>query len=109
MANYFRNSIEKNIGSTPVTMVDNTNNSKLTVVGISLANISESNLFIDVTVTNELDVEGYFIKEVMLPPNSSLRLIAGGEKLILGNDNQLKVKSNLANSVDAIVSYVEIL
>jgi hypothetical protein len=45
----------------------------------------------------------------MLPPNSSLRLIAGGEKLILGNDNQLKVKSNLANSVDAIVSYVEIL
>jgi|TARA_Y100000389_G_C17284203_1_gene424552 hypothetical protein len=109
MANYFRNSIEKNIGSTPVTMVDNTNNSKLTVVGISLANVSESNLFIDVTVTNELDVEGYFIKEVMLPPNSSLRLIAGGEKLILGNDNQLKVKSNLANSVDAIVSYVEIL
>jgi hypothetical protein len=109
MANYFRNSIEKNIGTTPVTMVDNTNNSKLTVVGISLANISESNLFIDVTVTNELDVEGYFIKEVMLPPNSSLRLIAGGEKLILGNDNQLKVKSNLANSVDAIVSYVEIL
>ena len=109
MANYFRNSIEKNIGSTPVTMVDNTNNSKLTVVGISLANVSESNLFIDVTVTNELDVEGYFIKEVMLPPNSSLRLIAGGEKLILGNDNQLKVKSNLENSVDAIVSYVEIL
>lgn len=109
MANYFRNSIQKNIGSTPVTMVDNTNNSKLTVVGISLANVSESNLFIDVTVTNELDVEGYFIKEVMLPPNSSLRLIAGGEKLILGNDNQLKVKSNLESSVDAIVSYVEIL
>ena len=109
MANYLRNSIAKDIGPTPVTLVDNTNNSKMTIVGISLANVSESNLFIDVTVTNELDIEGYYVKEVMLPPNSSLRLIAGGEKLILGNDNQLKIKSNLAASVDAIVSYVEIL
>ncbi len=109
MATYFRNSIQTNIGVTPVTVLDNTNNSKLTVVGISLANVSESNLFVDVTLTNELDVTAFYVKQVTLPPNSSLRLINGGEKLILGNDNQLKIKSNLAESIDAVVSYVEII
>jgi len=109
MATYFRNTVNKEIGINPVTVLDNSNNSKMTVVGISLANVSESNLFVDVTVTNDLDVEVHYVKQVMLPPNSSMRLIAGGEKLILGNDNQIKVKSNLADSIDAIVSYVEII
>tara|TARA_B110000503_G_scaffold43292_1_gene70825 strand:- start:2192 stop:2521 length:330 start_codon:yes stop_codon:yes gene_type:complete len=109
MATYFRNSITTGIGTTTVTVLDNTNNSKLTVVGISLANVSESNLFVDVTLTNELDVTAYYVKQVTLPPNSSLRLINGGEKLILGNDNQLKIKSNLDTSIDAVVSYVEIV
>jgi hypothetical protein len=109
MATYFRNSITTGIGTTTVTVLDNTNNSKLTVVGISLANVSESNLFVDVTLTNELDVTAFYVKQVTLPPNSSLRLINGGEKLILGNDNQLKIKSNLAESIDAVVSYVEII
>lgn len=109
MATYFRNSVHKEIGTTQVTVLDNSNNSKLTVVGISLANVSESNLFVDVTVTDDQDVEVHYVKQVMLPPNSSMRLIAGGEKLILGNDNQIKVNSNLDASVDAIVSYVEII
>jgi hypothetical protein len=109
MATYFRNSITTGIGTTTVTVLDNTNNSKLTVVGISLANVSESNLFVDVTLTNELDVTAFYVKQVTLPPNSSLRLINGGEKLILGNDNQLKIKSNLDTSIDAVVSYVEIV
>ena len=103
MATYFRNTVNKEIGTTPVTVLDNSNNSKMTVVGISLANVSESNLFVDVTVTNDLDVEVHYVKQVMLPPNSSMRLIAGGEKLILGNDNQIKINSNLADSIDAIV------
>ena len=109
MATYFRNATFKDIGTTKQIVLDNTNNSKLTVIGISLANVSESNLFVDVTVTNSSDVEVYYLKQVPLPPNSSLRAINGGEKLILANDNQLAVKSNLATSVDCIVSYVEIL
>jgi len=109
MATYFRNATFKDIGTTKQTVLDNTNNSKLTVIGISLANVSESNLFVDVTVTDSTDTEVFYLKQVPLPPNSSLRAINGGEKLILANDNQLAVKSNLAASVDCIVSYVEIL
>ena len=109
MANFFRNKIVKNVGTAGTTILDNTNNSKLTIIGLSLANVSESNLFVSVTVTDDQDVEGYYLKDVTLPPNSSLRVINGGEKLILANDNQLKVISNLDDSIDVVLSYVEIL
>lgn len=109
MANFFRNKIVKNVGTAGTTILDNTNNSKLTIIGLSLANVSESNLFVSVTVTDDQDIEGYYLKDVTLPPNSSLRVINGGEKLILANDNQLKVISNLDDSIDVVLSYVEIL
>ena len=81
----------------------------MTVLGVSLANTSESSLFISMTLTDDLGVEGFYLKDVNLPPNSSLRALNGGEKLILGNANLLKVTSNLDDSVDVIVSYVEIV
>lgn len=109
MATLFKNSITKEVGITPVTVLENTNNSKMTVLGVSLANVSESSLFIDMTITDDVGVEGYFLKGINLPPNSSLRAINGGDKIILGNGNLIKIKSNLEASVDVIVSYVEIV
>lgn len=109
MATFFKNAVIKNIGSTATTVLENTANSKMTVLGVSLANVSESSLFVSMTLTDDLGVEGFFLKDVNLPPNSSLRALNGGEKLILGNANILKVQSNLDASVDVIVSYVEIV
>jgi len=109
MATFFRNSVIKEVGSTPTTVLQNSANSKMTVLGVSLANISESSLFVSMTLTDDQGTEGYFLKDVNLPPNSSLRALNGGEKLILGNGNILKVTSNLDTSVDVIVSYVEII
>jgi len=109
MATFFRNSVIKEVGSTPTSVLENSANSKMTVLGVSLANVSESSLFISMTLTDDQGTEGYFLKDVNLPPNSSLRALNGGEKLILGNGNILKVTSNLDASVDVIVSYVEII
>lgn len=109
MATFFRNSVIKEVGTTPTTVLQNSANSKMTVLGVSLANVSESSLFVSMTLTDDQGTEGYFLKDVNLPPNSSLRALNGGEKLILGNGNILKVTSNLDTSVDVIVSYVEII
>lgn len=109
MATFFKNKVIKDVGTTATTILSNTANSKMTVLGVSLANVSESSLFVSMTLTDDLSVTGFYLKDVNLPPNSSLRALNGGEKLILGNGNVLKVTSNLDASVDVIVSYVEII
>jgi len=49
------------------------------------------------------------MKDVLLPPNSSLRALAAGEKLILAPENQLLIQADTDDSVDAVISYVDIV
>ena len=109
MASFFKNSVIKEIGIIPVRVAQTTVASRITVIGLSLANLTESVIAVSVTVKDDTSVTGYFIKDVLLAPQSSLRVVNGGEKLILAPSNELYVSSNLPDSVDAIVSYVEIL
>ena len=52
---------------------------------------------------------GYYIKDVVVPPNQSLRVINGGERLVLGSSNSLSLVSNVDASLDVVVSLVEIV
>jgi len=45
----------------------------------------------------------------MIPANSSLRLVNGGEKLILAENNKLYIQANIDESLDVIISYVELI
>ena len=109
MASFFRNSIVKEIGVVPVRVLQTTNASRITVIGLSLANLTESVITASVTVQDDTSVTGYFIKDVLIAPQSSLRVVNGGEKLILAPSNEMFVTSNTGDSIDAIISYVEIL
>ena len=84
----------------------------------SLSNGSEEEekqqLVTDRTVNNDEDdddtsVEGYFMKDVMIPPNSSLKALSAGEKLILAPSNQLYLIASDNESYDAVISYVDIV
>jgi hypothetical protein len=44
-----------------------------------------------------------------VPANQSLRVINGGEKLVLAGDMKVYVLSSVAASLDFIASYVEII
>ena len=56
-----------------------------------------------------IDVTGYFLKNILVAPQSSLKAITNSEKLVISINNSLKISANVNNSIDAIVSYVEIL
>jgi len=45
----------------------------------------------------------------MVPPNSSLRALSAGEKLILAPENQLYFVCDQDESLDAVISYVDIV
>jgi len=51
----------------------------------------------------------YYIKDVIVAPNQSLRVINGGEKLILATNMTMHVNSNSADSLDLVMSYVDIV
>jgi hypothetical protein len=108
MATSFKNTVENAIGTTPVQVVTTTSLTRCTVIGLSLANITGGNVSVNVMVMDDTSTTGYYVKGVIIPPNSSLRVVNQGEKLILAPSNQLLVQSNTANSIDCIVSYVEI-
>lgn len=109
MATNFRNSVTKSIGTvtTPVYTADP--GSYTTIIGMVLANLTESVVEASVTLTATPDsVTGFIVKDVLIAPNSSLRVLNSGEKLIVASQNSLNVNSNINDSLDCVLSYVEI-
>jgi hypothetical protein len=62
-----------------------------------------------VTFASTVSATGYYVKDVVIPPNQSLRVINGGERLVLGSSNSLVLITNTPSSCDVIVSLVEIV
>jgi hypothetical protein len=72
---------------------------------LTLSNYSQGGAITSATFYNAV----WFMKEVILPPNQSLRAINGGEKLVLSASTAINISSNADNSVDGILSFVEIV
>jgi hypothetical protein len=109
MASFFRNKVLNEVGTTPVTALTTAANTRMTIIGMSFANLTESIVLLDVKLTDATPTTGYYAKQVLIPPNSSLRLVNGGEKLILAESNSLIVNANVAAGLDVIISYVELV
>ena len=109
MATTFKNVVVPNIGSVREQVIATNENARVTVVGFSLANTTSGTVLVDVELQDAASVTGYYAKEIIVPPNSSLRVLNGGEKLILTPNNNLFVTSNVDSSIDVIMSTVEIV
>tara|TARA_B110000503_G_scaffold8525_1_gene11594 strand:+ start:1353 stop:1682 length:330 start_codon:yes stop_codon:yes gene_type:complete len=109
MAATFRNKVVKEVGPVPILAIETDENTRSTLVGLSLANLSETIVYVSVLVHDDTSVEGYFMKDVMVPPNSSLRALSAGEKLILAPNNQLYLVADQEEAIDAVISYVDIV
>ena len=101
MATFFRNKIIKSIGTQKIEVFASDGSTNATVLGINVANITDFAV--------NVNIYGYFMKDVMVAPNSSFKAMLGGEKLIIPANNSLLIQSNLNDSCDAIISYVDIV
>jgi len=107
MAQNFRNSITRNTGTTPVDILPEALiDSYDAVVGIRLANVSGSNITVDVYIVRSA-TNYYLIKNVEILQGSSLELIDGGSKIVLHDNDKIMAVSNIATSLDTVVSYVD--
>ena len=108
MATFFRNTVVKNVGKVPVKVLETSAVQRATVLGISFTNLTDKFVYCDVEIQSDDSVRGYYLKDSILPAGTSLRAVSTGEKLILAPTNAMYVRSSLNDSVDVIISYVEI-
>ena len=104
MAQDFRNNLQRNVGTSEVTLV--TGGDYDAVIGIRCCNVLTSTIEVDVFIENGGN-DHFLAKGVVVPPNSAIELIQGGAKIVLKNNDILKAKSNTASSLDIVTSFID--
>jgi len=108
MATILRNTVIKNCGTVPVLIYETAPSTRVTILGLSFTNLTDQFVYVDVIIEDDTSISGYYLKDSILPAGTSLRAVSTGEKLVLAPSNRLLVRSNIDDSVDVVVSYVEI-
>ncbi len=109
MPTVFRHALENQIGTVPIDIVEIPNGVRATVIGCNLVNITEYDTVVaDVSIVGEDTTVVYYVKELVIPPNTTVKLVTQGEKLILPENTALRIVSDTDDSIDSTISYVEI-
>jgi len=104
MAQNFRNNLQRNVGTSEVTLV--TGGDFDAVIGIRCCNVSASTIAVDVFIENSSN-DHFIAKDVSVPPNSAIELIQGGAKIVLKSGDVLKANSSAASSLDIVTSFID--
>ena len=104
MAQDFRNNLQRNVGTSPVTLI--TGGAFDAVIGIRCWNVVTSSILVDVFIENGGN-DHFIAKNVSVPPNSAIELIQGGAKIVLASGDTLEAVSDTASSLDVVLSYID--
>ena len=104
MAQNFRNDLQRNVGTSEVTLI--TGGDFDAVIGIRCCNVLTSTIEVDVFIENSSN-DHFIAKGVVVPPNSAIELIQGGAKIVLDSTNTLEAVSDTASSLDVTLSYID--
>ncbi len=109
MPTLFRHAVNTNIGTTPVDVLQVDAGVRVTVIGCNLANVTEyDTVIVNVYVIDDNSTQAHYVKNLPIPPNTSVKLITQGEKLILPETAGIRIVSDTEDSIDTTISYVEI-
>jgi hypothetical protein len=109
MATFLRNKVVTGIGTTPVDVIQTTSGNRFAVIGCNLANTTDGIVVINIWIVDETSTAGYWVRDLSIPPYTAAKVITNGEKLVLAPNYFLRVGSNTASSIDAVISYAEIV
>ena len=104
MAQDFKRYRKKDVGTSFLDI--HTSDSNDAIISIRLGNTTTSTINVDVIITQGSD-DFYLIKNAPIVSGGSLELIDGGSKIVMQNNDVLKVKSDTASSVDVWASFVD--
>jgi hypothetical protein len=108
MASAFKTATQANVGTSLSTVYTCPSNTTTTIIGLYLCNqsggaIEASVEFYDASSTTHVGI----VSGIEIPGQSTLAPIGGDAKVVLEAGDALKVQSNIVNSVDVVLSYLE--
>jgi hypothetical protein len=109
MTTYFRTTTTRAVGTSPTALLTVPGTSSYTIIGLNLANITDDDVTVTITVTDTTPKTVNYIQGLIIPPYSSAKVITNGERLILAGSFVLSMVSDTASSVDVTASYAEIV
>jgi hypothetical protein len=105
MFTQFVNYIQKNVGTTAATLVTCPAANQLVINQLSCANVTNFLVTCSVTVTRA-GTTIFILNSADVPAGGSLICVGDSQKIVLMAGDILRVQSNTANSIDAVVSGV---
>lgn len=107
MPNAFKNYVSKNVGTSAATVFTGPSATQSTVIGMTVANTTTSNITVDVYMTSG-GTDYFIVKGATVPVGGALVTIGGDQKVVVEPTDAIKVVSSAASSADVILSVLEI-
>jgi hypothetical protein len=107
MANTFKLRTKSNIGIVTTAVYTVPASTTTVVIGITLANISSSNVNAGIGISRVSSDNISLLKNAPIPYGSSLEFM-GGNKIVLETTDIINIVSDTANSIDAAITIMEI-
>jgi hypothetical protein len=109
MPTVFKHALVTQIGTVPTDVVVIGAGVRATVIGCNLTNVTDYDTVVaNLYVVGADSVVTHYARGLVIPPNTSVKVVTQGEKLILPETSGLRLVSDTPDSIDATVSYVEI-
>lgn len=110
MANTFKNGANSSIGTVKTTVYTSPVSTTSVLIGLTLSNIlNNTNIRADaIFYDSSADSEFYIIRNAPIAVGGALVAVGGNQKIILEPEDEIRVISDTASSVDAIVSTLQI-
>lgn len=110
MSSPFKSKVAVNIATTEgaATVVSDTvaASTTHTIVGLSLANTTTSNITVNVFLSKGGSTNAYIVKGATVLPGGSLVVVGGDQKVVLEPTDSIKAYSSASSSCDVITSYL---
>ena len=108
MASAFKTATAADVGTSLTTVYTCPANTTSTIIGLYLCNqtggqIESTCEFYDASQTNHIGL----VNDSPIPSGSTLALAGGDAKIVLEAGDIIKVQSNVASSIDVVLSYLE--
>ena len=109
MPTTFSRKLSRNVGTAATTIGSYTvgSSTQTTLIGLTCANLVTQAVTTDITLSTA-DSDFYLVKDATVPAGSSLVAVGGDQKVVLQTGDKIKVSSSDANSLDVIMSLLEI-
>jgi len=110
MPNNFSRKLSQNVGTSNATIGSYTVGAgvQTTVIGLSLSNKTDQQVHANVRLIDNATTSTSIITTGPIPPGGTMVAVGGDQKIVLTNGDSISVQSNVANSVDVLMSILEI-